>query len=126
MTGTPYTVFGYKGKQVRDNIHSADLIRAFAEFFKTPHCGEVYNIGGGRFSNCSIVEGIQLVQEIVGRELNWRYLEQNRVGDHMWWISDNSKFQHQYPGWELKYDVPAILHDMYEANTERWEKEAVS
>jgi CDP-paratose 2-epimerase len=120
MTGTPYTVFGYKGKQVRDNIHSADLIRAFYEFFKAPRVAEVYNIGGGRFSNCSMIEAIQLSEKITGRELEWTYSETNRIGDHIWWISDNSRFSNHYPNWKLKYDVPAILTEIYEANSERW------
>jgi CDP-paratose 2-epimerase len=108
VTGTPYTVFGYKGKQVRDNIHSADLISAFYEFYKAPRIAEVYNIGGGRFSNCSMLEGIDLCQEIAGRDLNWKYSESNRVGDHIWWVGDLAKFQAHYPGWVQKYDVPGI------------------
>lgn len=125
VTGTPYTVFGYKGKQVRDNIHSADLIRAFYEFFKAPRRGEVYNIGGGRYSNCSMLEAIQMCQEIAGRELNWTYSDRNRIGDHIWWISDNSKFMNHYPNWRLEYNVPRILQEIYEANRERWQKEMV-
>ena len=120
VTGTPYTVFGYKGKQVRDNIHSADLIRAFHEFYKAPRSGEVYNIGGGRFSNCSMLEGIDLCEQIAGRKLNWTYSEQNRVGDHIWWIGDNGKFASHYPDWALAYDVPRILREIYEFNVERW------
>ena len=120
MTGTPYTVFGYKGKQVRDNIHSADLISAFWEFYKAPRIGEVYNIGGGRTSNCSMLEAIELCEQIAGRALSWRYSEENRIGDHIWWISDISKFQSHYPGWTLEYDVPKILQEIYEWNKERW------
>ena len=120
VTGTPYTVFGYKGKQVRDNIHSADLIRAFHEFYKAPRSGEVYNIGGGRFSNCSMLEGIDLCEQIAGCKLNWTYSEQNRVGDHIWWIGDNGKFASHYPDWTLAYDVPRILREIYEFNVERW------
>lgn len=123
VTGVPYTIYGYKGKQVRDNIHSADLVRAFYEFFKAPRVGEVYNIGGGRFSNCSMLEAIHHCQEIAGRDLQWRYSEQNRVGDHIWWISDNGKFMHHYPDWQLEYDIPRILEEMYAANIERWKKE---
>jgi CDP-paratose 2-epimerase len=119
-TGTPYTVFGYKGKQVRDNIHSADLIRAFAEFAKAPRSGEVYNIGGSRHSNCSMLEAIAICQEITGRELNWSYAEQNRSGDHIWWVSDVSKFSNHYPAWELQYSVRDILSEIYEVNAERW------
>lgn len=125
VTGTPYTVFGYKGKQVRDNIHSADLIRAFYEFFKAPRVGEVYNIGGGRYSNCSMLEAIQMCQEIAGRELHWTYSGRNRIGDHIWWIGDNSKFMNHYPDWNLQYNVPQILQEIYEANRERWGNETV-
>lgn len=121
MSGLPYTVFGYKGKQVRDNIHSTDLIRAFDSFFKAPRSGEVYNIGGGRFSNCSMLEAIELGQEIAGRELNWQYSDTNRIGDHIWWISDNSKFMQHYPEWQLRYDVPTILKEMYVQNQTRWQ-----
>lgn len=120
LTGTPYTVFGYKGKQVRDNIHCADLIRAFDAFFRAPGSGQVYNIGGGRFSNCSMLEAIELAQEITGRELNWAYKEENRIGDHIWWISDLGRFQDHYPNWKLRYDVPAILREIAAAGRERW------
>ena len=120
VTGTPYTIFGYKRKQVRDNIHSADLIRAFDEFFKSPGSGEVYNMGGGRFSNCSMMEAISLCEEITGRKLNWTYVDKNRQGDHIWWISNLSHFQSQYPAWKLRYDVPKILREMYEMNRDRW------
>jgi CDP-paratose 2-epimerase len=121
VTGTPYQVFGYEGKQVRDNIHSADLIRAFYEFFKAPRQGEVYNIGGSRFSNCSMLEAIQHCQEIAGRELNWVYKEQNRTGDHIWWVSDVGKFRSHYPQWQLQHDIPQILREIHEANVERWQ-----
>lgn len=126
MTGSPYTIFGYKGKQVRDNIHSADLIRAFYEFFKAPRIGEVYNIGGGRYSNCSMLEAIALCQKIAGKKLQWTYTEQNRTGDHIWWISDLSKFRNHYPAWQLQYNVPAILQEIYEQNLERWIEKAVA
>jgi CDP-paratose 2-epimerase len=120
MTGQPYQVLGYKGKQVRDNIHSADLIRAFYECYRAPRPGEVYNIGGGRSSNCSVIEAIQLCQQITGRELAWSYSEQNRTGDHIWWISDIGKFMSHYPDWRLQYDVPRILREIYESNQMRW------
>lgn len=119
VTGTPYTIFGYKCKQVRDNLHSADLIRAFDEFFKNPRSGQVYNIGGGRFSNCSMMEVISLCEEITGKKLNWRYVDKNRQGDHIWWISDLSRFKADYPGWSLHYDVPMILKEIYEMNRDR-------
>ncbi len=126
VTGTPYTVFGYKGKQVRDNIHSADLIAAFHEFAKAPRCGEVYNIGGGRFSNCSMVEAIAQCEELTGRAMTWSYSDTNRVGDHIWWISDNGRFAEHYPQWVQKYDVPATLREIHEAMAERWRPEQVS
>ena len=124
-TGTPYTIYGYKGKQVRDNIHSADLIRAFYEFYRAPRIAEVYNMGGGRTSNCSMLEAIDLCQAIAGRPLTWRYSEENRMGDHIWWISDLAKFQNHYPAWQVTYDVPAILQEIYAANRERWLEEVM-
>ena len=120
MTNTPYTVFGYQGKQVRDNIHSADLIGAFDAFFSAPRVAEVYNIGGGRESNCSMLEAIDLCQQITGNDMRWSYSEQNRTGDHIWYISDLSRFKQHFPNWQLRYDVPEILRQMYEANRERW------
>ena len=124
-TGNPYTVFGYNGKQVRDNIHSFDLIQAFDHVHRAPRFGEVYNIGGARFSNCSMREGIELCQEITGRELDHRYADDNRTGDHIWYISDVSKFQEHYPGWSLTRNVQDILVEIYEANRERWASETV-
>jgi len=123
VTETPYTIFGYKKKQVRDNIHSADLIRAFAEFFKQPRSGEVYNIGGGRHSNCSMLEAIAICEEITGKKVHAKYVDENRRGDHVWWISDVSKFQKHYPRWKLRYDAPQILREIYEFNVERWRDE---
>jgi CDP-paratose 2-epimerase len=120
VTSTPYTIFGYKKKQVRDNIHSADLIRAFHEFFKRPGSGKVYNMGGGRYSNCSMLEAIQLAEEITGKPFNSKYVDENRRGDHIWWISDISRFENDYPQWNLRYDVPQILQEIYELNVERW------
>jgi CDP-paratose 2-epimerase len=124
-TGTPYTVFGYKGKQVRDNIHSADLVRAFYEFYKAPRAGEVYNIGGGRFSNCSMLEAIEQSQQIAGRELDWSYAAGNRAGDHMWWVSDNGRFADHYPGWHMEYDVSGILREIHAGILERQDSELV-
>ena len=120
VTGMAYKVFGYKAKQVRDNIHSADLIRAFHAFFEKPRVAEVYNIGGGRDSNCSMLEAIKLTQEATGRELKWEYVEQNRIGDHIWWISDLAKFRSHYPAWKMIYDVPRIIKEIAEVGHERW------
>ncbi len=120
VTQTRYTIFGYKKKQVRDNIHSADLIRAFHEFYKQPRSAEVYNIGGGRYSNCSMLEAIAFCEQITGRPLDSRYVEPNRRGDHIWWISDLSRFQQHYPQWAVQYDIPQILSEIYELNQHRW------
>jgi CDP-paratose 2-epimerase len=120
VIGKSYTVFGYQGKQVRDNIHSSDLIAAFHQFYKSPGCAEIYNIGGGRESNCSMLEAIALCQKISGRELNYTYSEDNRSGDHIWYISDLTKFKQRYPDWSITYDVPRILQESYDKNLERW------
>jgi CDP-paratose 2-epimerase len=123
VTEAPYTIFGYRKKQVRDNIHSADLIRAFNEFFEQPRIGEVYNMGGGRQSNCSMLEAISLCEKITGKQFHWKYVEENRRGDHIWWISDLTHFQEHYPNWKLQYKVPQILQEIYEMNVERWSEE---
>jgi CDP-paratose 2-epimerase len=125
-TGTPYTVFGYNGKQVRDNIHSHDLIQAFDHVFRAPRSAEVYNIGGARFSNCSMREGIEICQRITGRELEHSYTDDNRSGDHIWYVSDVSKFEEHYPDWSLTKNVENILTEIYEANAERWAAETVN
>ena len=120
MTGTPYTIFGYKGKQVRDAIHSNDLIHAFAEFYKAPRVAEVYNIGGGRFSNCSVLEAIETSERIADKKLSWTYEDKNRTGDHIWWIGDNGKFAAHYPAWKQEYNVERILIEIFESNRDRW------
>ena len=120
ITGAPYTVYGYKGKQVRDAIHSSDLVRAFARFFEHPRVAEIYNIGGGRFSNCSVLEAIALSEAAAGKRLAWSYSERNRIGDHIWWITDNRKFQSHYPGWQPEYDVRRILEEICMTNRGRW------
>jgi CDP-paratose 2-epimerase len=120
MTGDPYTVFGYGGKQVRDNIHAADLVAAFEAFHRAPRPAAVYNIGGGRQSNCSMIEAIELCQEIAGRELSWSLGEENRIGDHRWWISDLTAFKREHPGWDIRYDVRDILGQIHDRNAERW------
>ena len=120
MTGTHYTVYGYKGKQVRDAIHSHDLIRAFDAVHRRPLVAEVYNIGGGRYSNCSVLEAITMAQEIAGREMSWSYTDQNRIGDHIWWIGDNGRFERNYPEWRLEYNVELILKEIHESNLRRW------
>ncbi len=120
MSDIPYRVFGYLGKQVRDAIHSNDLINCFEEVWRAPRVAEVYNIGGGRFSNCSVIEAIGICEDITGRTLDWTYVEDNRIGDHIWWIGDNGRFEEHYPDWKLEYDVRAILEEMFEANKDRW------
>jgi CDP-paratose 2-epimerase len=114
-TDTPYTVFGYKGKQVRDNIHSKDLVEAFWAFFQKPVPGSVFNMGGSRHSNCSMMEAIAIAETITGRPMNVTYTDVNRVGDHMWWVSDVRKFQALYPDWRYRFDVPLIMEDIYQA-----------
>jgi CDP-paratose 2-epimerase len=126
VTGTPYQVFGYKGKQVRDNIHSADLVDAFHAFAEAPRAGEVYNIGGSRHSHCSMLEAIALCEEIAGRQLSWTYEDRNRIGDHIWYVSDIGKFKAHYPSWTQRYDLRALLQDIHDHNVERWLAPSVS
>ena len=119
LTGTPYSIFGYQGKQVRDNIHSFDLVNAFWNFYQKPRVGEIYNIGGSRYANCSMIEAIEMIEEITGKVLNWSYIESNRVGDHIWWIGDISRFQQHYPGWKLLYSMRDIVQDVVDGLVER-------
>ena len=120
MIGEPYTVFGYGGKQVRDNIHSADLVAAFDSFHRAPRPAAVYNIGGGRESNCSMLEAISLCEEIADRELAWTLSGENRIGDHRWWISDLNPFRRDYPDWKITYGVEEVLREIHEQNVELW------
>ena len=115
VSGKPYTVFGYKGKQVRDNIHSHDLVEAFWQFIQAPRSGEIYNIGGSRHSNCSMLEAIAMCEDISGKKLEWTYKEDNRIGDHIWWISDVAKFQSHYPNWKYQYDLRTTLEEIHKA-----------
>lgn len=108
----PYSIYGYKGKQVRDNIHSRDLIEAFWHFFQQPRSGEVYNMGGSRHSNISMLEAIRRIEEISGHRLNYTLTDQARSGDHMWYVSDVRKFQNHYPGWQYHYSIDDILHEL--------------
>lgn len=119
LTGRPYTIFGYKGKQVRDNIHSHDLVNAFWSFHQNPRPGEVYNMGGSRHSNCSMLEAISMVAEMSGRELTYTMSDGARIGDHIWWISDVRKFQNHFPGWHYDYDIKDIIRQIVEATAER-------
>lgn len=119
VTGRPYTIFGYKGKQVRDNIHSYDLVNAFWHFYQKPRSGAVYNMGGSRHSNCSMLEAIAISERLSGKRLQYTLSEQNRSGDHIWWISDVRRFQSDYPGWGYKYDQEGILREIVDATMER-------
>ncbi|MCW2974434.1 MAG: putative nucleotide-sugar epimerase [Thermoleophilia bacterium] len=120
MEGKPYTVFGYQGKQVRDAIHSADLVSAFEHFYRAPRVAEVYNIGGGRHSHASMLEAIAACERLTGRTLDWTYSDQNRQGDHIWWVGSNARFESHFPEWKQAYDIEAILAEMVDANAERW------
>jgi CDP-paratose 2-epimerase len=120
ITGEPYTIFGYDGKQVRDNLHSADLVAAFAAFHAAPKAAAIYNIGGGRDSNCSMLEAIERCEQIAGAALDWTLSEQHRVGDHRWWISDLEPFRRDYPGWQLRYATDDILREIHDQNAALW------
>lgn len=122
ITGKKYYIYGYKGKQVRDNIHSHDLVNALYHFFKNPRVSEVYNIGGSRFSSCSIIEAIELIEEMSGKKLNWEYTEQNRKGDHIWYISSVAKFKSHYPEWEYTKDLNATIEEIYDFQMDLYKK----
>jgi CDP-paratose 2-epimerase len=120
VTGERYTIFGYGGKQVRDNIHAIDVVRAFDAFHRAPRPAAVYNLGGGRASNVSMLEAIELCEQISGRELNWTLSDQARIGDHRWWVSDLGAFQADYPDWSLTHGVEDVLRHIHDANVELW------
>lgn len=113
ITGQQYTIFGYKGKQVRDNIHSHDLVNMFWHFYNDPNPGEVYNAGGGRFANCSMLEAIKICEQITGNKINYSYSDTNRIGDHIWYISDLTKFKTHYPLWNWQYGVTETLEQIF-------------
>lgn len=112
VTGRKYTIFGYKMKQVRDNIHSYDLIAALYEFYRNPRVGEVYNMGGSTYSNISMKEAIEKLEEVTGKKAVIEYTDKNRAGDHIWYVSDVRKFQSHYPEWHYKYDINMIIDDI--------------
>jgi CDP-paratose 2-epimerase len=120
MEGRTYNLFGYRGKMVRDAIHSRDVLTAFEAYFRAPRAGEIYNLGGGRFSNASHIEAFRIAEGITGRPARINYVDQPRLGDHQWWISSMARFRSHYPGWQPTYDVPAILREIYEANADTW------
>jgi CDP-paratose 2-epimerase len=120
VTGKPYTIYGYKGKQVRDNIHSNDLVQCFWQFFRAPRAGAVYNMGGSRFSNCSMLEAIDLIDELGGGRVHYTVSDDARAGDHIWWISDVRAFQRDYPEWSYRHDLRSTLAEMIDASRERY------
>jgi len=115
QAGETYTILGYKGKQVRDQIHSSDVLAAFAEFTKNPRPGEVYNLGGGRENSASILECIQKIEAFTGKKISWKYVDQARVGDHICYISDLTKFKTHYPNWKINCSLDQILQRMCQA-----------
>lgn len=119
VTGKPYTIYGYKGKQVRDNIHSYDLVSAFWHFYQNPKVAAVYNMGGSRHSNCSVLEAIRDAEELCGEKLNYTLSDEARSGDHIWWISDVRGFKRDYPEWDYRYDRKKIVEEIVEATRER-------
>jgi CDP-paratose 2-epimerase len=119
VSGKPYTIYGYKGKQVRDNIHSADLVSAFWHFFRSPRPGAVYNMGGSRHANCSVLEAIALIEELSGKRIAYTLSDQARAGDHIWYISDVRRFQQDYPQWHYQHDLRSTLSEIVEAAHER-------
>ncbi len=120
VTGERYTIFGYEGKQVRDNIHSADVVQAFHRFHEQPRSAAVYNLGGGRESNVSMLEAIEKCERIAGKPLDWTLSDEARAGDHRWWISDLSDFKRDYPGFEITYGIDDVLREIHDANVEHW------
>ena len=114
VEGAPYTVMGYQGKQVRDNIHSYDFVNALWHFIERPRKAAIYNMGGGRHSCCSMLEAIAICEKLTGKPLNWSYSETNRSGDHIWWISDTRRFQADYPDWDYHYDLDQIMAEIYD------------
>ena len=114
LNNKKYNIIGYKGKQVRDNLHSNDLVKCFWEFYKKPRNGEIYNMGGGRYSNCSIIEALSLVEVYTKTKIKKKILKLPRVGDHIWYISDTSKFKKHYPNWKQKYDTKKIIEELIE------------
>jgi CDP-paratose 2-epimerase len=123
VTGTPYAVYGYQGKQVRDNISGADLAAACLAFHRDPKAGAVYNMGGGREASCSMLEAIRASERIAGRQLDHAYVDEPRRGDHRWWISDLRPFLADYPAWAITADVEELLRQIHDANSERWAAE---
>jgi CDP-paratose 2-epimerase len=125
ISGGTYSVFGYKGKQVRDNIHSHDVVRAIEEFAARPRPGEVYNLGGGRMNSISVLEAIAKIEEMTGKKLRWNYVNENRKGDHICYISDLSKFRSHYPSWNITISLDEILRQIITDYTQRLQSTGV-
>jgi CDP-paratose 2-epimerase len=123
LDGGTYNIFGYKGKQVRDQIHSYDVIRAFEEFYKNPRPGEVYNIGGGRDNSASVLECIDLIEKLIDKKMNWTYVEQNRIGDHICYISDLGKLRSHFPDWNITRSLTDICTEIISAQRELSQKQ---
>ena len=121
ISGGTYSIFGYKGKQVRDNIHSHDVVRAIEEFAANPRCGEVYNIGGGRENSISMLEAIRKIEQITGKKMSWKYVEENRKGDHICYISDLAKFKSHCPNWKITIALDEIFRQIIADHTERYQ-----
>jgi CDP-paratose 2-epimerase len=119
ISGQPYTILGYNGKQVRDNIHSHDLVNMFWHFYRRPMEAAVYNVGGGRFSNCSLMEAIERIKALTGDGVTWKYVPTNRNGDHMWWISDIRRFQNHYPDWSYQFSLDEIIISIHDGLSQR-------
>jgi CDP-paratose 2-epimerase len=115
LLGLTYRVFGYKGKQVRDNIHSYDVARAIEEIYQNPRCGEVYNLGGGRKNSCSILEAFDHVEQLTGKKMTYEYIDKNREGDHICYISNLGRFKNHYPKWEISKSLDDIFREIIEA-----------
>jgi len=116
LTKKSYSLIGYKGKQVRDNLHSFDLVNCFWEFYKKPKYGEVYNMGGGRYSNCSVLEALDIVEKLKNINIKKKIIKENRVGDHIWYVSNTKKFKKDYPNWKQKYNTKKIIEELIENN----------
>jgi CDP-paratose 2-epimerase len=114
-----YKVYGYKGKQVRDNIHSYDVARFIHAFYENPRSGEVYNIGGGRNNSVSMMEAFEFASQCSGKPMRWEYVDQNRAGDHICYISDLTKMRTHYPGWDISKSLTDIFSELYQMNSVR-------
>ena len=112
ITKKKYSLIGYKGKQVRDNLHSYDLVNAFWEVFKKPTQGEIYNIGGGRYSNCSILEALNIIEEECKISIKKKFIKFPRMGDHIWYVSNTRKFKKKYPNWKQKFSTRRIITEL--------------